>query len=75
MAHPTDSLPTTPVVQAADGSRWHKAGHADDGMQLYVLEGVDPETTARWVRARENELVELVGELTPVTNQQAGAAR
>lgn len=75
MTHPTDPRPTAQVVQAADGSRWHKAGHADDGMQLYVLEGVDPETTARWVRARENELVELVGELTPVTDSRAGAAR
>ncbi|BAU83313.1 hypothetical protein SLA_2386 [Streptomyces laurentii] len=63
------------LVQAADGSRWRTADHAPDGEQLYVLNGVNPTTCARWVRARESELVELVGELTPVVDLVKGGVR
>ncbi|MET9952362.1 hypothetical protein ABZ135_12545 [Streptomyces sp. NPDC006339] len=75
MTHPTHLPPeSSALVRAADGSRWRPAGRTPTGEQMYVLDGVDPETCARWVRARESELVELVGELTPVVDlTKAGA--
>lgn len=75
MTHPTNSPPDAQVFQAADGSRWQQAGVAADGVQLYVLEGVVPETCPRWVRAREDELVGLVGELTLVTTSGTETGR
>ncbi|MEV7282845.1 hypothetical protein [Streptomyces sp. NPDC093111] len=67
--------PPTGLVQAADGSRWRKAGAAPEGEQLYVLDGVDPETCAMWVRVSHHELVELVGTLTPVVDLRKAAAK
>lgn len=76
MTHRTQLPNSSPLVRAADGSCWRKAGRASDGEQLYVLAGVDPETCARWVRASESELVDLVGALTPVVDLvKAGGAR
>lgn len=75
MTHTTNPPPAPEVFEAADGSRWQQAGVDDNGVQLYVLEGVAPETCPRWVRARENELVGLVGALTPVTNSGTETGR
>ncbi|MFI9005076.1 hypothetical protein [Streptomyces sp. NPDC053541] len=75
MTHRTQLPNSSPLVRATDGSRWRAAGHAPDGEQLYVLDGVNPDTCAQWVRARESELVEIVGALTPVVDLvKAGGA-
>ncbi|MER8042736.1 hypothetical protein [Streptomyces sp. NPDC094032] len=76
MTHRTEPPPVPfSVVQAADGTCWRTAGRAPDGEQLYVLDGVDVETCARWVRVGEAELVELVGALTPVVDRTEAGAR
>ena len=72
MKHPTDTLNS--LVRGGDGSLWRTAGLSADGEQLYVLDGVDPDTCARWVKARHSELVDLVGGLTPV-DVRPGVAR
>ena len=70
--HPTDT--SNALVQGGDGSLWRTAGLSDIGEQLYVLNGVDPDTCARWVKVEHSELVALVGGLTPV-NVRPGVAR
>ncbi|MFF2332006.1 MULTISPECIES: hypothetical protein [unclassified Streptomyces] len=75
MNNRTPSPSPSPLVRAADGSRWREAGTSDTGEQLYVLDGVDPATCARWVKAGEAELIDLVGTLTPVVDLRKGASK
>ncbi|MFE9737308.1 hypothetical protein [Streptomyces sp. NPDC006477] len=76
MIHPTHTPPApSRLVEAANGSRWRTAGHNADGEQLYVLDGVDPETCPLWVRACEAELIATAGALTPVTEAATEVTR
>ncbi|MER8158110.1 hypothetical protein [Streptomyces sp. NPDC094472] len=55
-----------PLFQSEDGKRWRLAGTDASGGRMFVPEQVDPAKVARWVWAKEAELVEAVGALTPV---------
>jgi hypothetical protein len=59
-------LPPNTVMRGGDGSLWRTAGTSASGEQLYVLDGVDPDTCPRWVKEPEAELIALVGGLTLV---------
>lgn len=54
------------LFQSEDGKRWRLAGTDASGGRLFVPEQVDPAECPRWVWAKEAELVEAVGALTPV---------
>lgn len=54
------------LFTSADGKVWRLAGTGPDGGRLFVPELVDPGSCPRWVWAKEAELVEVVGALSPV---------
>jgi hypothetical protein len=54
------------LFQSEDGKLWRLAGTDSAGGRLFVPQQVDPAQCARWVWAKEAELVEVVGALTPV---------
>ncbi|MEV5770137.1 hypothetical protein AB0L49_02535 [Streptomyces antimycoticus] len=54
------------LFQSEDGKRWRLAGTDASGGRMFVPEQVDPAKVARWVWAKEAELVEAVGALSPV---------
>lgn len=64
LSHPTTTEPE--LFQSQDGRRWRLAGTDADGGRLFVPEQCDPALVKRWVWAKEAELAEVCGELSPV---------
>lgn len=59
---------TTTVIQlfqSEDGKQWRLAG-TDESGRLFVPAQCDPANVKRWVWAKEAELVQAVGEMTPI---------
>ena len=65
---PETTTPATPIqlFQSADGKRWRLAGTDNNGGRLFVPAHLDPEKVKRWVWAKEADLAEAVGALTPI---------
>ncbi|MGW6454986.1 hypothetical protein ACWF94_03525 [Streptomyces sp. NPDC055078] len=49
-----------------DGRRWRLAGVDAEGGRLFVPAHLDPAKIARWVWAKEADLVPVVGAMSPV---------
>lgn len=54
------------LFQSADGRRWRLAGTDDNGGRLFVPSHLDPANVKRWVWAKEADLVQAVGAITPI---------
>lgn len=66
---PETTTPTTTpmqLFQSEDGRRWRLAGTDDNGGWLFVPAHLDPAKVKRWVWAKEADLAEACGALTPV---------
>ncbi|MEU9014321.1 hypothetical protein AB0D12_32030 [Streptomyces sp. NPDC048479] len=56
---------TIQLFQSADGKRWRLAG-TDESGRLFVPAHLDPANVKRWVWAKEADLVQAVGAMTPL---------
>lgn len=57
---------TVELFESEDGRRWRLAGTDEDGVRFFVPAQCDPAQVKRWVWAKEAELAEACGALTPV---------
>lgn len=57
---------TVELFQSEDGKQWRLAGTDDQGERLLVPGHLDPANVKPWVWAKEGDLVQAVGAMTPL---------